>query len=112
MGNEAYKKWHKPNTSENARTKQGYYTVKNREKYVGDPSLVIYRSSWEFSFCKWCDYSPSITRWASEPVKVPFYDKVTKANECRKLGLNPNNPKNWIVKNYNIDFLVEVQKPI
>lgn len=110
MSNDSYKKWHKPNTSENAKTKQGYYFVKNTEKYVGDPRLVIYRSSWEYSFCKWCDYSPSIVRWASEPVKVPFYDKVTKANECRKLGLNPNNPRNWIIKNYNIDFLVEVKK--
>ena len=99
MSNDSYKRWHKPNMSENARTRQGYYNVSNKSKYVGDSTLVVYRSSWEFSFCKWCDASPSIVKWSSEPVKVPYYDKVSKAKECKKLGLNPNNPKNWVIKN-------------
>ena len=111
MQNDSYKKWHKPNTSDNAKTLQGYYIVRNKDKYIGDPLLVIYRSSWEFSFCRWCDFSPSILNWSSEPVKVPYYDRVSKLEECKKLGIDPNNPKNWIVKNYNTDFWVKVQKP-
>jgi len=109
--NESYKRWHSPNTSETAKTHQGYYRVSNREKYIGDPNLVIYRSSWEFAFMKWADSTPSILRWSSEPTKVQYYDRVSKLEECRKLGLDPNNPKNWIIKNYNIDFWVEVKKP-
>lgn len=108
--NESYKRWHKPNTSEKASTKQGYYRVKNRDKYVGDPNLVVYRSSWEFAFCKWADASPSILRWSSEPIKIPYYDRVSKLDECKKLGLDPNNPKNWVVKNYNTDFWIEIDK--
>jgi hypothetical protein len=108
--NNSYKKWHKPNTSENAKTKQGYYKVQNKDKYVGDPNLVVYRSSWEMAFCKWCDYSPSVIRWSSEPIKIPYYDRVSKLEECKKLGLDPNNPRNWVVKNYNTDFWVEVDK--
>ena len=108
--NEKYKLWHKPNIADNATTRQGYYKVANREKYVGNPELVVYRSSWEFSFCKWCDFSPSILRWGSEPIRIPYYDRVSKLEENKKLGLDPNNSKNWITKFYNVDFWVEVKK--
>jgi len=108
--NSSYKNWHKPDQRETARTKQGYYKVSNIKKYVGDPNLVIYRSSWEFAFCKWCDASPSVLKWSSEPIKIPYHDRVTKLQECKKQGLDPNNPRNWIIKNYNTDFWVEVDK--
>lgn len=118
MPNESYKKWHKPvkniynqdGTLKRGQTYQDYYRVRNKEKYVGDPNLVIYRSSWEYSFCKWCDYTPSILRWTSEPVQIPYYDKVSKLEECKKMGLDPNNPRNWIQKKYNTDFWVEIRK--
>jgi hypothetical protein len=96
--------------SPNAKTKQGYYKVQNREKYVGDPSLVIYRSSWEYTFCRWCDYSPSILRWSSEPLRVPYYDRVSKLEEVKRQGLDPNNPKNWVIKYYNTDYWIEVSQ--
>lgn len=116
--NESYKKWHKPNKEmydangklKKGSTYQGYYTVKNKEKYIGNSALVIYRSSWELAFCRWCDYSPSVIRWSSEPMKVPYYDRVSKLEECKKYGLDPNNPVNWVVKNYNLDFWVEIDK--
>jgi len=117
-GNDSYKRWHKPvknNFTESGKlrsgqTHQGYYNPVNKEKYIGDSSLIIYRSAWEYSFCKWCDHTPSVIKWSSEPVKVPYYDRVSKLEECKKLGLNPNNPANWVRKNYNIDFWVEVKK--
>jgi hypothetical protein len=108
--NESYKRWHKPDMSPNARTKQGYYKVQNKEKYMGDPNLVIFRSSWEHTFCRWCDFSPSILRWSSEPIRVPYYDRVSKLDELKRQGLDPNNPKNWVVKYYNTDYWIEVAK--
>lgn len=108
--NESYKKWHAPNQRPDAKTKQGYYKVQNAAKYIGDPNLVIYRSSWEYSFCRWCDYSPSVVRWSSEPVRIPYYDRVSKLEECKRQGLDPNNPKNWVIKHYNTDFWIEVDK--
>jgi hypothetical protein len=118
-GNESYKRWNKPTrnifkedgTLKKGQTYQGYYIVRNKEKYMGDPSLVVFRSAWEFSFCMWADYSDSILNWSSEPIKIPYYDKVSKLEECRKLGLNPNNPSNWVQKNYNTDFWIRIQKP-
>ena len=98
MANSSYKSWHKPNTGPNAKTKQGYYSVINIDKYIGDPNLVIYRSSWEFAFCKYCDNAPSVLRWSSEPISIPYYDRTSKLEECAKLGLNPNDPSNWEVK--------------
>jgi hypothetical protein len=108
--NNSYKQWHKPNQSPEAKTKQGYYRAKNKEKYIGDPDLIIYRSSWEYGFCKWCDMSPSVKRWSSEPVTIPYYDRVSRLEECAKLGLDPNNKENWEVKNYNTDFWFELDK--
>ncbi len=117
--NNSYKRWAKPSkniynqngTLKKGRTYQGYYMLRNKNKYIGDPTLIIYRSAWEYSFCRWCDSSPSILRWSSEPIQIPYYDKVSKLEECKKLGLNPNNPTNWIQKKYNTDFWMEIQKP-
>ncbi|MFM2010951.1 MAG: hypothetical protein RLZZ479_1342, partial [Bacteroidota bacterium] len=27
--------------------RQGYYVLNNPDKYIGDPTKIIYRSSWE-----------------------------------------------------------------
>lgn len=54
----------------------GKYTPKNPQKYVGIHSPT-YRSSWEFSFMRFCDTNPSIIAWASEPMKIPYRNPVT-----------------------------------
>jgi len=115
--NSAYKLWHtpKPNhfnengTLKKGETHQGYYKIQNPKKYIGDPNLIIYRSGWEKSFIQWCDFSPSILRWSSEPIKIPYYDRISKLEECKRQGLDPNNPRNWVVKNYNTDFYIEIK---
>lgn len=42
------------------------------EKYSGDPTNIIMRSSWETMFANWCDKNPSIVRWSSEETIVPY----------------------------------------
>lgn len=54
------------------RFKQGYYTVKNLEKYIGDPSKCIYRSSWELNLHKFFDNNTRVVRWGSEVVCIPY----------------------------------------
>jgi len=55
---------------------QGIFTPKNPEKYVG-MRLPYCRSSWETTFCMFCDNNPSVQQWSSEPVKIPYRDPLT-----------------------------------
>lgn len=110
--NENYKKHHKPILNpEKQKTKQGYFHPKHPEKYLGNPSLIIYRSGWEAGFCRFCDDSPTIKRWSSEPISIPYKNPIANLAECKKYNLDVNNPVNWPVHNYNIDFWCEVEKP-
>lgn len=59
-----------------ARFAQGKYNLKNPEKYIGTHT-PYYRSSWEWTFCKMCDEHPSITKWASESIKIPYRNPLT-----------------------------------
>jgi hypothetical protein len=52
------------------------YTPRFPEKYKGDYPIIC-RSSYEETFCKWCDINPSILRWSSETLEILYYDPVT-----------------------------------
>lgn len=54
----------------------GKFTMKNPHKYVGN-KIPTYRSSWEFSFMNFCDTNPSIQKWASEAISIPYRDPLT-----------------------------------
>lgn len=55
---------------------QGFYKLKNPDKYVG-LGQPRYRSSWEWHVMKMCDENPAIQQWASESVKIPYKDPLT-----------------------------------
>jgi hypothetical protein len=42
------------------------------EKYAGDPTNIICRSSWETRFANWCDKNPSVIKWSSEETVIPY----------------------------------------
>jgi len=52
--------------------KQGIYTPKHPEKYIGDVTKIFFRSSWEWRFCRWCDNNPNVISWQSEETVVPY----------------------------------------
>tara|TARA_A100001388_G_C28770712_1_gene503643 strand:+ start:3085 stop:3522 length:438 start_codon:yes stop_codon:yes gene_type:complete len=54
-----------------AKFAQGRFAMKYPDKYVGGKT-PLYRSSWEFAFMRFCDESPSISKWASESIKIPY----------------------------------------
>ena len=55
---------------------QGKYDLKNPGKYIGTKTPT-YRSSWEWHFMKLCDEHPSVAKWASESIKIPYRDPLT-----------------------------------
>ena len=42
------------------------------EKYAGDPTNIVMRSSWETKFALWCDNNPHVVKWSSEETIVPY----------------------------------------
>ena len=69
------------------------YLPKNKQKYLGDPTKIITRSTWEWSLAKWCDNNPLIKKWSVENVVVPYYDTLKKKQ-----------------RRYFVDFYVETNK--
>lgn len=54
----------------------GRYTPTNIHKYKGDVKNIIYRSSWELKFMKYCDVNDSILEWGSEELFIPYISPV------------------------------------
>jgi hypothetical protein len=46
------------------------------EKYLGDPTNIIYRSLWELKFLKYCDTNVNILEYASEELAIPYRSPV------------------------------------
>tara|TARA_R110000824_G_scaffold264066_2_gene452876 strand:+ start:363 stop:797 length:435 start_codon:yes stop_codon:yes gene_type:complete len=55
---------------------KGRYKPKRPEKYIGNPTNVIYRSLLERRFMVYCDRYSSILEWGSEEVIVPYKSPV------------------------------------
>jgi hypothetical protein len=51
---------------------KGRYIPKNPQKYEGDPTAVIYRSSWELRFMRWADHNANVLKWNSEEIVIPY----------------------------------------
>ncbi len=52
------------------------YKPSHPEKYLGNSSNIICRSSWERQFCRYCDVNPNIVKWASEEFSIPYISPV------------------------------------
>lgn len=51
---------------------KGKYKLKNPGKYEGDPTMIIYRSSWELKFLNWCDSNDNVISFSSEETIIPY----------------------------------------
>lgn len=63
------------------------------EKYSGDPTRIIMRSSWETMFATWCDKNPAVVKWKSEETVIPY--------RC---------PTDNKIHRYFIDFQIQVRQ--
>ena len=51
----------------------GKYLVINRNKYIGNPSKVTYRSLWEKDFMVYCDRNTNVLNWCSENPVIKYF---------------------------------------
>ena len=73
-------------------TLKGKYVPKNIRKYKGDYRNIIYRSSWELKFMKYCDYRSNVLEWGSEEIVIPY-----------------RSPLDNKIHRYYVDFYVKIQ---
>ena len=52
------------------------YQPRNSKKYEGDPSKIVYRSSWERLFMEWLDLNPDVISFQSEEFYIPYISPV------------------------------------
>ena len=55
---------------------KGKYKVRAPYKYKGNPTKVVYRSSWELKFMNYCDTNINILEWGSEEMYVWYKSPV------------------------------------
>ena len=67
----------------------GKFIPKNPQRYAGNPNNILFRSTWELRVMQFFDTSPSVIKWASEEVKIPYVSPLDK-----------------LVHNYYPDFIV------
>jgi hypothetical protein len=59
-----------------ANFRQGFYTPKNPEKYVGKGNIK-FRSGWEMTFMMFLDSNDNVLQWASESISIPYRNPIT-----------------------------------
>jgi hypothetical protein len=62
-----------------SRFAQGKFVPTQPAKYIGN-KVPTYRSSWEWTFMKFCDTNPSIQKWACEAIQIPYRNPLTGKN--------------------------------
>lgn len=73
-------------------TLKGKFIPRNISKYRGDYRNIIYRSSWELKFMKYCDLNHNILEWGSEEIIIPY-----------------RSPLDGKIHRYFVDFYIKVK---
>lgn len=73
-------------------TYKGKFVPTHPQKYRGDLQQIIYRSSYELKFMKWCDLNQNVLEWGSEEVVIPYIS-----------------PKDLQSHRYFVDFFIKIR---
>lgn len=55
---------------------KGLFKPQNPSKYRGNPSNIVYRSSYELKFMSYLDKHPDVLNWQSEELFIPYRSPV------------------------------------
>ncbi len=72
---------------------KGKYKPKFPQKYIGNPTKIIYRSLWERKFMVFCDINKNVLEWGSEEVVIPY-----------------RSPVDGKMHRYYVDFIVKTKR--
>ena len=77
--------------------KQGQINPNTCHKYADSckNEPIIYRSGLEYQFIQFCENSPTVAKWASEVLKIPYFSRLDN-KEC----------------NYYPDYVIENSKGV
>jgi hypothetical protein len=75
-------------------TYKGKFSPKYPKKYKGDPTNIIFRSSWELRLFKYLDENTNVLEWQSEEIAIPY-----------------RSPLDGRLHRYFPDVVVKVRKP-
>jgi hypothetical protein len=56
--------------------RQGKFKPKNPQKYNGDPTNIVYRSSYELKFMQYCDLTEDVISYQSEEFFIPYRSPI------------------------------------
>jgi hypothetical protein len=62
--------------SDDSKYRQGRFRPQNPKKYGGDPTNIVYRSSYELKFMQYCDLTESVNTWKSEEFWIPYRSPI------------------------------------
>lgn len=65
----------------------------NPKKYHGDVNNIVSRSGWETKFLEWCDRDPSVIKFMSEELVIPYW------SSCEGKA-----------RRYFVDFVIKLKK--
>lgn len=84
---------------------QGIIDPKKCKKYADSckNEPIIYRSGLELQFIQYCENNPSITKWASEPIAIPYF--------CRLDGKDHEYYPDYIIENKQGHKVIVEVKP-
>jgi hypothetical protein len=70
----------KPKLSKKSRYKNGEIAPSKLTKFkpTEKSPTFVYRSSYEYVFCMWCEYNANVVSWSSEPYSIEYYCPVKK----------------------------------
>lgn len=55
---------------------KGFFKPKNKHKYIGDPSNIIYRSRWELLLMSYLDNHQDVIEWGSEEFFIRYKSPI------------------------------------
>ncbi|NBT09027.1 MAG: head completion protein [Chitinophagia bacterium] len=84
---------------------KGFFKPKNPQKYRGNPTNIVYRSSWECKMMTYVDQHPDVVEWGSEEFSIPYVSPIDGK-------IHRYFPDFWIKKKDNEILVVEIKPSV